>query len=198
MSIISGDEIKKLMESEALVVTPLLDKNNQVGPSGIDLRLSNEFKVSIQTRKPVLSVDEKKIEPFFQETYKEFGEHMIIYPNQLVLANTFEYVRMPDSVLGLIYTRSSLERLGLSITSVVQPGYAGTLTLQLTNKGENAIQLRTGMRLVQLVLVKAHETDSYRADVTSKYVGNINPVLSGINKDQDLEILRRFNLANKL
>ncbi|MED1601751.1 dCTP deaminase [Alkalihalophilus marmarensis] len=193
MSLVSGDEIKNLISSEELVITPLLDKDNQVGPSGIDLRLSNEFKVSIQTRNPVLSVEDEKIETFFQETYKEFGENVIIYPNQLVLANTFEYIRMPDNVMGFVYTRSSFERLGLSITSVIQPGYAGTLTLQLTNKGENAIKLRTGMRIVQLVLFQvSKELDSYRSAISSKYVGNIHPVLSEINRDQDLDILKKI------
>lgn len=195
MSVLSGKRITELLENGedgSLVITPILDKL-QIGPASIDLRLSTEFKVSIPSRSPVLGVVEEAIETFFQETFREFGEDFILYPNQLVLANTFEYIRLPENVAGIIVIRSSLNRLGLNVSSMVQPGYAGTLTLQLTNSGENAIKLRTGMRLVQLVLYDVNDPAGfYRTNSLSKYVGDTHPVLSGINKDNDLNLLKKL------
>ncbi|MEF7563756.1 dCTP deaminase [Bacillus infantis] len=195
MSVLSGKKISELLETEqdgSLIITPVLDKA-QIGPASIDLRLSTEFKVSVPTRSPVLGVVEEAVDTFFQETFREFGEDFILYPNQLVLASTFEYVRLPDNISGLIITRSSLNRLGLNVSSIVQPGYAGTLTLQLSNSGECAIKLRTGMRLVQLVLYEVSDPEgSYRTNSLSKYVGDTRPVLSGIHKDNDLNILKRL------
>ncbi|UOQ44572.1 dCTP deaminase [Halobacillus salinarum] len=199
MSVLSGKQIESLMQEEkkdSLVITPILD-DAQLGPASVDLRLSTEFKVSVQTRSPILGVVEEPVETFFQETYREVGEDFILYPNQLVLASTFEYIRLPQNITGFVITRSSLTRLGLNISSIIQPGFAGTLTLQLSNLGENAIKLRTGMRLVQLVLYNVEEPAmSYRTNSASKYVSDIEPVLSGISKDKDLEMLRKLKQNN--
>lgn len=194
MSLLSGERIKELRTdaADSLVITPLLAED-QIGPAGVDLRLSTEFKVSIQTREPLFGVVDRPIETFFQETHRQFGDSFVLYPNQLVLASTFEYIRLPTNLMGLIFTRSSFNRLGLQISSVVQPGYAGTLTLELTNKGENAIRLVTGMRIVQLMLLEVNATSGYLDTILPKYVGHIHPTTSGIVKDKDLEFLTRLN-----
>ncbi|MCA1060144.1 dCTP deaminase [Rossellomorea aquimaris] len=179
---------------DKLIITPLLEKS-QLNGASIDLRLGTEFKVSIPTKSPLLGTVEEPIEQFFQTTYRKFGEAFILHPNQLVLVNTFEYIRIPNNIVGMISTRSSLNRLGLNVTSIVHPGYAGTLTLQLENNGVNAINLTCGMRLVQLVLFSSEAVpQAYISNSVSKYISNTSPILSQINKDTDLEILNKFPL----
>ena len=113
MKLIAKEEIENLINESQLIVTPLLSKN-QIGQSSIDLRLGNIFKVSKLVR-----------------------EGFILYPNQLVLATTFEFLKIPNNIVGNIYTRSSLNRLGIQIASMVHSGYRGSLTLELINKGIN-------------------------------------------------------------
>lgn len=190
MPLVNNQRMRELMREDSLVVTPILDEN-QIGESSIDLRLGTTFKVSRQTRKPYICVEDYEIEKFFDETYREFGEEFILYPNQLVLANTFEFIKLPNNIMSHIFTRSSINRLGVTISSIAQPGYAGTLTLELINKGENAIRLKTGMRIAQLVLFDVGDNNfgSYISIEGSKYIGNINPRVSNICEDNDFKVL---------
>lgn len=196
MTIMHRSEIrKKFNDVDKLVISPLLD-DDQIGPASVDLRVGTEFKVMINSRSPVFGVIEEDIDSFYQTTYRNFGEDIYIYPGQQVLAVTFEYIRIPLTCFGQLFTRSSLQRLGLSTSSIIQPGYTGTLTVPLENKGNTPIVLKSGMRLFQLVLFdvssdNAGECISY-TNTESKYVGDTSPAVSGINSDADLKKLAKF------
>ena len=194
MPLLSKDKINKLIEEQQLVITPILE-NNQIGESTIDLRIGNIFRMSKQTRIPYIDISDTSIERFFDTTYRDFGEDFIIYPNQLVLASTFEFIKLPNNIMSHVYTRSSINRLGINIASVVQPGYSGTLTLELKNIGHNAIKLTAGMRIVQLVLfdVESDEFTAYSQIRDAKYIANTEPKISNIYDDKDLKILRSLN-----
>lgn len=81
-----------------------------------------------------------------------------------------------------VYTRSCINRLGINIASIVQPGYSGILTLEIVNKGNIAVKLKSGMRIVQLVLfdVSNDEFIPYSEIDEAKYVANIEPKISNI------------------
>ena len=193
MSVLSKNKLVSLINSESgFVVTPILD-NSQIGYASIDLRLGTDFKVSIQTREPVIDVTCRPVQTFFQNTYRDFGEKFNLYPNQLVLGSTFEYIRIPKTHIGLLTTRSSINRLGISINSIVQPGYSGTLTIELCNNGENTIGLITGMRIVQLMLLELSDTlENDYINSQSKYICNTGPAVSGFRGDLELDTLEKI------
>lgn len=71
---------------------------------------------------------------------------------KLVLAAAMEYLGIPDSLQAQVKDKSSWARKGLAVqTTVVEPGWNGYLTLELTNHGRNAIELCAGMPIAQLV-----------------------------------------------
>lgn len=188
------NEIQDNLKSKNLIITPVLEKN-QIKDIGIDLRLGTKFKVSRQTRKAYISINDDQLHKFFDETQREFGEDFILFPGQLVLANTFEYIKIPKNLIGHLFSRSSINRLGIRISSIIQPGYRGTLTLELLNKGENPINLKVGMRLVQLLLSKVNSDDnttSYYQNNDSKYFCNIEPKISKISKDKEIFKLNKY------
>ncbi|WP_346866836.1 MULTISPECIES: dCTP deaminase [unclassified Clostridium] len=193
MPLVSKEKINSLLKEKKLIITPILDEE-QIGESSVDLRIGNIFKMSRQTREPYIDVNNNDIERFFDTTYRDFGQDFIIYPNQLVLASTFEFVKLPNNIMSHVYTRSSINRLGINIASIVQPGYSGTLTLELRNNGHNAIKLKAGMRVVQLVLfdVENSEFTPYFNIRDAKYIANTEPKISNIYNDKDLEILSRL------
>ncbi|MBP1042426.1 dCTP deaminase [Vagococcus sp. BWB3-3] len=196
MSILSKVELHNKMSAKenCLVISPILD-DTQIGLSSIDLRVGTEFKVSIHSRRLAFGVVQEDLDTFYQTTYRNFGEEIIIYPNQQVLADSFEYVRLPQDCSAMLMTRSSLQRIGLSTSSLVQPGYAGTLTVPLENKSNIPIVIKSGMRLFQLVVYKLRlesEGQSYIEMQDSKYIGNTSPVISAINRDADLKKLEKF------
>lgn len=197
MSLLSKDKIEeylKLDEEKRLAITPILDQDSQIGESTIDLRLGTNFKVDLRTRKPYFDPcnNGRPVETFFEDTYRNFGEKFLLYPEQLVLASTFEYIKLPSNIFGMVFTRSSWNRLGLNISSVIQPGYAGVVNLELANNSSNPIALYPGLRIVQLILfsIEGEDHRPYLTQSISKYVANSEPSLSNISLDKDLELLK--------
>lgn len=188
MPIINKDKILERLEKKEIIVTPILEME-QIKDSSIDLRLGTKFKVSRQTRKAYLSVEDLEHEKFFDSTQRKFGEEFILFPGQLVLASTFEYIKIPKDLVGHIFSRSSINRLGIRISSIVQPGYYGSLTIELLNSGENPICLKVGMRLIQLSLLEIEETEG---SCQSKYSLSTEPTISKIYDDNELIILKKI------
>jgi dCTP deaminase-like/Shedu protein SduA, C-terminal len=72
----------------------------------------------------------------------------------LILASTFERIRLPADIMGYFVGRSIWARQGLLVitATAVMPGSIGYLTLELNNLGENAIHLQEGMSIGELYL----------------------------------------------
>jgi dCTP deaminase len=143
--------------SKRLVVTPILDAARQIGAGSIDLRLGSGF---IEVRRRGAYV----IDPFdpspvsdalTQERYAiPIGESFFLHPGQFLLGASFEFVRLPAHIGGQVLGRSSWGRLGLIVATAVtvQPGYGGSLTLEIQNLGSVPIKLFPGLRVAQLML----------------------------------------------
>jgi dCTP deaminase len=82
--------------------------------------------------------------------------------------------------------RSSYARLGMPINVMVQPGYRGSIGVQLFNHGNNPLELVVGSRVFQ---ARFFELDSARTHVGAgdrKYLGNVRPAVSRASEDHDL------------
>lgn len=181
-------------EKDSLFIDPLLE-DGQVGEVTIDLRLGYDFLVSILTRKPYIGVsycedDYRSLGSYFQKTRRELGEKFILYPNQVVLTTTLEYLSLPSFVYADVLSRSSYTRLGLSINTMVQPGWRGCFPIELTNQGNNAIELIVGSRLFQSRLFEMEDHSQYLSENEKrKYIANVRPVVSLADNDYDIKIL---------
>lgn len=199
MALISKSKIEKLLKTDTedgLVITPILSES-QIGSCTIDLRLGSVFKVDKRTRTAVVDpLDTRRpVHTFFDTTFRDMGESFILYPNQLVIAGSLEYIRVPKGLLGEINARSSFNRLGLNLTSIIQPGYAGIVPLELVNNSTNPIVLYPGIRIVQLKLFELDSTEgieTYSSSRIAKYRVSSGPQLSGLAADGDFKILRKF------
>ena len=77
----------------------------------------------------------------------------VIHPGEFVLGVTREYVELPDDIVARIEGKSSLGRLGLIVHATagfVDPGFKGTLTLEITNLTRVPIKLYPGLLIAQL------------------------------------------------
>ncbi|MCS6893592.1 MAG: dCTP deaminase [Deltaproteobacteria bacterium] len=81
------------------------------------------------------------------------ADEITLYPGEVTLATTREYVIMPRNVAGLILLKSSLGRLWLnhSLSGWIDPGFRGQLTLEFQNLGPTPRVLRAGTRVAQVV-----------------------------------------------
>jgi dCTP deaminase len=146
-----------------LAVTPLLH-STQVTEASIDLRLGPDLIVT-RRETGVVAFDPARTTDLASEigqyqTYvrRPLGSAFYLHPGDFAIARSLEYVTLPDDLSGQALGRSSWGRLGLVIATAttVQPGFRGTITLELANLGRVPLVLYVGVRVAQLAL---HEAD---------------------------------------
>lgn len=202
MELLNSVELEKSLAAsgdDSIYIDPLLEAN-QISGVTIDLRLGYDFLVSIMTRKPYIAlgrVDDqfpRSIGSYFQETRRELGDSFILYPNQVVLTTTLEYVSLPGDIYVDVLSRSSYSRLGIHMNSMIQPGFRGCIPLELYNHGNNAIELIVGSRICQTRFFKLSSTNIYlHGESRRKYYGDVRPVVSKADLDNDIGILSKIN-----
>ena len=136
---------------------------NQVSPSAIDLRLSNQFTTFNPPVKGVTTtIDLAKIGNVEEiaETYGDTqtvtnGEAFSLAPGQFVLAYTLEHITLPNYLAARVEGRSSLARLGISIhqtASTVHATFEGQLRLEISHNGVFDCKIYPGQTICQLVI----------------------------------------------
>ena len=103
----------------------------------------------------------------------------MIHPGEFVLGRTLEWVELPDDIVARIEGKSSLGRLGLIVHATagfVDPGFKGTLTLEITNLTRVPIKLYPGLLIAQLsfmALDAPAERPYGSAELGSHYQGQV-------------------------
>lgn len=181
--------------NKGIFIHPLLDSNKQIGEVTVDLRLGYDFLVSIMTRKPSILVsneheDWRDPATYYQLTRRDLGECFILYPNQVVLTSTLEYIGLPENIFADVLTRSSYNRLGINISTMVQPGFRGCFALELFNHGNNPVELVVGSRIVQARFFELSESHEYEGH-ERKYFSQVRPVAPKVSLDEEMVKLVR-------
>ena len=155
--VLSDRALREAIASGRLHVTPL--DETAIQPSSIDLRLGARFQVFVNQTET--HIDPRLNQPDLTKTVEvDDGASFVLHPGEFVLGGTVETIQMPDDLVGRIEGKSSLGRLGLMVHSTagyVDPGFRGSLTLELSNHANLPILLWPGMRVSQLVGHAAHE-----------------------------------------
>ena len=71
----------------------------------------------------------------------------MLHPGEFALGHTAETVGCPDDIVGVVNGKSSLGRLGLQVHATagfIDPGFKGTVVLELSNVSNLPILLRPG------------------------------------------------------
>jgi dUTP pyrophosphatase len=90
------------------------------------------------------------------------AERVVLAPGERAVVSTGIAIAIPDGYAGLVLPRSGLAtRFGVSLVNtpgLIDPGYRGELLVPLINHDREAtFEVVVGMRIAQLVLVKAAE-----------------------------------------
>lgn len=175
--ILSDETLRKMIAAGSIVVEPI--EPYQVQPASIDLRLGRHF----------LRIDENTLESLSLDTELPYvqieKDEIIIPPHSFLLATTVEVIKIPANVTAFVEGRSSIGRMGLFIQNAgwVDPGFEGTITLELFNANRLPLRLSAGRRICQIVF--AFMDKPTRTPYTGKYQGQRGTVGSRIFKDLD-------------
>ena len=81
------------------------------------------------------------------------AESLVIWPHQCALASTLEHFNMPNNVLGKVADKSTWARRFLAVqNTIIEPGWRGHLTLELSNHGRLPLKILRGMSIAQIIL----------------------------------------------
>ncbi len=189
--ILSDADIRHRLESGELVVEPIDEPDLQIQPASIDLRLGEEFLEFQRTNIPCIHPDsEGEVDSYVTETVVKDGDEFILHPGDFVLGTTKERVEIPSDLLAHVEGRSSLGRLAVVVhatAGVVDPGYRGQITLELSNLGTAPVALKPGTRISQLIFteLKSPSERPYGSERGSKYQDQVGPQASRIGNDHE-------------
>jgi dCTP deaminase len=182
----------KKPDIEPIIVSPILNIDDQLGISGIDLRLGKQFLVFKEHFKGIYSPrqDWYEIKKYQEEIVIPFKQCITLHPGKLIIATTLEYISLPSDIEGQVEGRSSWARIGLLIATAttIEPCYKGIITLELSNNGSIPIELYPGLKIAQLVF---HRTMTpykmtQEEENKKKYQISIGPHFSKLYKDKYL------------
>lgn len=79
------------------------------------------------------------------------GEFYDLSPGAFVLAQALEYFKIPRDLVAIVSDKSTWARCGLAVqNTVVDPGFEGDLTLELSNHNFRPIRLYPGVGIAQI------------------------------------------------
>ena len=76
-----------------------------------------------------------------------------VEPGEFLLLSTAEAITLPDDIVGVLEGKSTMGRLGLKVHStagLIDPGFSGHITLEVTNEGPLSIGILPGDPIAQL------------------------------------------------
>ncbi len=162
--ILSDFDLDNAIKNRRIVIEPF--EREIVRENGIDFRLADEIAHhSTDGNDFVMDpFDEKQIERSY---VKETGrDKLVIRGHEQVLLSTYEYLEMPDDVVGFVELRSTWARHGLSMPpTIIDAGFKGTVTLEVINNAPYGIMLRPKQRFAHVIFVKTNSR------VTNAYSG---------------------------
>ena len=176
MAALSDGTIRRLLDEGRVKVEPFDEA--MIQPASIDLKLGPSFRVFHNFRVEAIDLADP---PQGLTEHVEIDDEtpFVVHPGEFVLGRTAEYVEMPDDLVARVEGKSSLGRLGLIVHATagfVDPGFKGTLTLEITNLTRVPIKLWAGKPIAQLsvmALDRPAERPYGHPDLGSHYQGQV-------------------------
>lgn len=182
---LSDLDLANYLAKEMLVVDPL--GSDAIQPNSIDLRLGDSFQVMESHAYACILPDVHQ--PGLFRPVRAVGMPFMLHPGEFVLGTTLETVRLCPSITAQLTGRSSLGRLGLVVHStagLIDAGFEGPITLELSNVARLPIKLTPGMGIGQIsvsLLTSTAVRPYGHAERNSKYQGQIGATTSRFHEN---------------
>jgi dCTP deaminase len=179
--VLSDRTIREQLMSGRLVIDPYED--SLVQPSSVDVRVANAFRVFHNSRQPYIDVRQPG-DDLTEVVEVADGEAFMLHPGEFVLGSTLEHIGISDDLVARLEGKSSLGRLGLLIHSTagyIDPGWHGTITLELSNVARLPITIYPGMAIGQISFLQL--TTAVEQAYSGKYLGQEGPTASAFHQE---------------
>ncbi len=90
-------------------------------------------------------------------------QETMLYPGDFKLASSVEHFTVAPDLIATVHDKSTLARQGIALQStVIESGWQGWLTLEITNHGEDPIRLLAGQPVAQILFHQVYgEVEPY-------------------------------------
>jgi dCTP deaminase len=86
------------------------------------------------------------------------AETIVVPPGGFLLASTIEKFNMPNDLLAIVHDKSTWARRGVCVqNTVIEPGWRGFLTLELSNHSTTAVSITYGDPIAQIIFSRLEE-----------------------------------------
>lgn len=174
MTILSDRDIRRYIVAEK-VVTDYADLDGQLQPASFDVRLADGmlrprsrtyafFRALLlfltfrgSWRALFTSWHVVDVAHVDNIHYQQIQGVYALRPGEFILASTQERLHVPDNLVVRVDGRSTYGRLGITVhvtAGFIDPGFDGTVTLEIYNCGSHTVRLIPGTRVAQLVFDK--------------------------------------------
>ena len=80
------------------------------------------------------------------------AEPIMLAPGSAALASTIEHFTMPADLLGRVADKSTWARRFVAVqNTIIEPGWRGYLTLEISNHGRDAVTIEAGSPIAQII-----------------------------------------------
>lgn len=150
--LVSNRGIEEERRFGSIIIDPY--HNELVQPVSYDVLLSPEFKMQFKPDGPAPDIDPAvDSSEYFTEVFVPQGKALALEPGAFVLGSTYEAIALGANICATLEGKSSLARLGVVVhvtAGLIDPGFEGQITLELSNSGNLPVLLWPGMKIAQL------------------------------------------------
>ena len=133
---------------------------DQLQPCSYDVRLDSRIKRFVKTNDSAIHLINglsKELVGVSMDAINIANMGYVLRPGEFILGSTVEAVSIPDYLACRFEGKSSLGRIGLTThvtAGFIDPGFQGTITLEIKNENRFPILLKPGMLIGQLCFIR--------------------------------------------
>jgi len=159
-SVLSGADIRRLLQNEPPLIEEWLDLEQQVQTNGFDLTL-REIALLQSPGKIAVKNNQRAVSDLAPLVFDGLGFVDLMPGAYVVTLN--EVVHIPRDITALATPRSSLLRCGVTVnTAVWDAGYSGRSQALMVVYNQQGFRLQKNARIIQLVFFRlSQETEGY-------------------------------------
>ncbi len=151
-AVLSDRDIRASLESGLIEIKSPHELNIQ--PASLDVRLAPTIMTFSRRELNGGAIDVKApVDSFIEYEELDPKKGTVLHPHEFVLGVTAEWFKLSDQIIANVDGKSSLGRLGLVIHATagfVDPGFAGHITLEITNLTEQPLIIYPDMPVGQV------------------------------------------------